>query len=98
MPTPSGRLKLAPMSYSRCGLPSLPCDALMSWEDQARCLHYDPELFFTPRGKAERRAEQVCSRCPVRLQCLDYALDTRVEFGVWGGTTGKERRTMLRRP
>ena len=69
----------------------------MLWEDQARCLKYDPELFFTPRGKAERRAKQVCAPCPVKAECLAYALQTRVEFGVWGGTTGKERRMLLRR-
>jgi WhiB family transcriptional regulator, redox-sensing transcriptional regulator len=70
----------------------------MSWEDQARCLQYDPELFFTPRGKAERRAKQVCANCPVTAECLAYALETRVEFGVWGGTTGNERRMLLRHP
>lgn len=70
----------------------------MSWEDQARCLRYDPDLFFTTRGEAERRAKQVCARCSVRAECLAYALRTRVEFGVWGGMTGTERRTLLRGP
>ena len=68
----------------------------MLWEDQARCLKYDPELFFTPRGKAERRAKQVCAPCPVKAECLAYALQTRVEFGVWGGTTARERAAIRR--
>jgi len=70
----------------------------MSWEDQARCLTYDPDLFFAPRARAERRAKEICADCPVQTPCLDYALSIGVEFGIWGGTTGKERRTLLRRP
>lgn len=66
------------------------------WQDQARCRQYDPELFFDPRGKAERRAKAVCSRCPVRVQCLFLALESHAEFGVWGGLSTKERRRLLR--
>lgn len=69
----------------------------MSWEDRARCTTYDPELFFAPRARAERRAKAVCAGCPVRDECLEFALDQRVEFGIWGGTTGRERVSLLRR-
>jgi WhiB family redox-sensing transcriptional regulator len=68
---------------------------LMSWEDHARCIRYDPDLFFAPRARAERRAKEICSDCPVQAECLDYALAIKVEFGIWGGTNGKERRVML---
>lgn len=70
---------------------------LMSWEEQARCATYDPDLFFAPRARAERRAKEICADCPVTSECLDYALSIKVEFGVWGGTNGKERRSMLLR-
>ena len=76
-------------------LPTMPF--LMSWENQARCLTYDPDIFFAPRARAERRAKEICADCPVQVQCLDYALAIRVEFGIWGGTNSKERRIMLRR-
>lgn len=35
--------------------------------------------------------------CPVRTECLAEALDNRIEFGVWGGMTERERRSLLRR-
>lgn len=69
----------------------------MFWQDQARCRQYNPELFFDPRGRAERRAKAVCVRCPVQMDCLLLALESRAEFGVWGGMSTKERRVLLRR-
>jgi len=68
----------------------------MSWEDDARCLQYDPEVFFATRARAERRAKSICHRCPVKSECLAHALASRVEFGVWGGMNWKERRAMLK--
>jgi WhiB family redox-sensing transcriptional regulator len=48
-------------------------------------------------GAAQHRAKSVCRGCPVRTECLADALDNRVEFGVWGGLTERERRSLLRR-
>jgi len=79
----------------------LPTDHRMPavfWQDQARCRQYDPELFFDPRGRAERKAKAVCVRCPVRMDCLLLALESRAEFGVWGGMSTKERRVLHRAP
>jgi WhiB family redox-sensing transcriptional regulator len=73
-----------------------------SWRELAACRSYDPELFF-PIGKAGlgraevQRAKAVCAGCPVRQACLDFALRTGQEFGVWGGYDEDERR-VLRRP
>lgn len=65
------------------------------WTTMGRCVGRDPdELFVT--GAAQRVAAKVCSGCPVRLQCLSDALDNRVEFGVWGGLTERQRRMLLR--
>jgi WhiB family redox-sensing transcriptional regulator len=68
----------------------------MSWEMGARCNDYDPEIFFDPRVRFERKAKSICGRCDVRTDCLAYALQTRIEFGIWGGMNGKERRALLR--
>jgi WhiB family redox-sensing transcriptional regulator len=70
----------------------------MSWEADARCNAYDPEIFFDPRVRFERKAKSICGRCDVRADCLAYALQTRIDFGVWGGLNGKERRALLRGP
>lgn len=55
-----------------------------------------PDALFTS-GAAQHRAKSVCRGCPVRTECLADALDNRVEFGVWGGLTERERRSLLRR-
>ncbi|HMC36454.1 MAG TPA: WhiB family transcriptional regulator [Actinomycetota bacterium] len=69
----------------------------MPWEDHARCLEHDPDIFFATRARAERRAKSICSRCPVKADCLAFALQSKVEFGIWGGLNGNERRALLRR-
>ena len=66
------------------------------WSARSACRDSDPdELFVT--GAAQNRAKQVCKGCVVRTECLSDALDNRVEFGVWGGMTERERRALLRR-
>ncbi|HUR13830.1 MAG TPA: WhiB family transcriptional regulator [Mycobacteriales bacterium] len=66
------------------------------WTAQALCNAGDPDLLFA-RGAAQNLAKLVCRRCPVRTACLADALDHRVEYGVWGGMTERERRALLRR-
>ena len=71
------------------------------WRRYAECLSTDPELFFPigetgPAALQIEEAKLVCYRCDVRARCLDYALDTRQEFGVWGAASGKDRRRILR--
>jgi len=44
----------------------------------------------------QKRARAVCAGCPVRLECLNEALSQRIEWGVWGGMTERERRRLLR--
>lgn len=55
-----------------------------------------PDTLFVS-GAAQHRAKSVCRGCPVRTECLADALDNKVEFGVWGGLTERERRALLRR-
>jgi WhiB family transcriptional regulator, redox-sensing transcriptional regulator len=66
------------------------------WRRRAACRDGDPDRLFV-RGAAQREAKLVCFGCPVRIQCLAEALDHRIEFGVWGGMTERERRALLRR-
>ena len=67
------------------------------WMGDAACKHVDPNLFFPERGASLRIARAMCAECPVRLQCLEYALDNNETCGVWGGASERERRTMRRR-
>lgn len=66
------------------------------WTAGAACRGSDPDALFV-QGAAQNRAKAVCFGCPVRAECLADALDNRVEFGVWGGLTERERRALLRR-
>jgi WhiB family transcriptional regulator, redox-sensing transcriptional regulator len=71
-------------------------NASSDWRHAARCRHDDPEALFVP-GARQRDVREICHRCPVRTECLAHALDNRVEFGVWGGMTERERRVLLKR-
>jgi WhiB family redox-sensing transcriptional regulator len=66
------------------------------WTLDAACSGASPDTLFVS-GAAQHRAKTVCRGCPVRTECLADALDNRVEFGVWGGLTERERRSLLRR-
>jgi WhiB family redox-sensing transcriptional regulator len=66
------------------------------WAAQSACNNGDPDDLFVT-GAAQNRAKAVCLGCPVRTECLADALDNRIEFGVWGGMTERERRALLRR-
>lgn len=66
------------------------------WTAQAACRASDPDSLFV-QGAAQNRAKVICQGCVVRTECLADALDNRVEFGVWGGMTERERRALLRR-
>lgn len=72
-------------------------DVAGSWEALAQCRGADAELFFAPGALQEHRAKAVCRSCPVLWECLAYALRNRVEHGVWGGLTERERRRILNR-
>lgn len=66
------------------------------WPSHAACRDADPDSLFV-QGAAQNRAKSVCCGCSVRTECLADALDNRIEFGVWGGMTERERRALLRR-
>ncbi|MFE3324971.1 WhiB family transcriptional regulator [Streptomyces sp. NPDC059176] len=66
------------------------------WGGRAACLATDPDELFV-RGAAQNSSKIVCTDCAVRTECLAHALDQRIEHGVWGGMTERQRRALLRR-
>ncbi|WP_307168296.1 WhiB family transcriptional regulator [Streptomyces sp. B3I7] len=67
-----------------------------SWGEKAACQLVDPDSLFV-EGSAQHHAKSICSTCPVTTECLTYALENRIEHGVWGGMTDRERRALRRR-
>ncbi|OBH02171.1 transcriptional regulator [Mycobacterium sp. E2699] len=66
------------------------------WVSKALCRKMDPDEMFV-RGAAQRRAAVLCRHCPVLQECGADALDNKVEFGIWGGMTERQRRALLKR-
>ncbi|WP_166987327.1 WhiB family transcriptional regulator [Canibacter zhoujuaniae] len=74
----------------------------MTWREKAACLTVDPEIFFPvgntgPALEQIERAKSVCASCKVTDQCLQYAMDSNQDHGVWGGLSEDERRALKRR-
>jgi WhiB family redox-sensing transcriptional regulator len=66
-----------------------------AWVSKALCRETDPDALFVP-GAAQRKAVVICRHCPVMQECAAEALDHKVEYGVWGGMTERERRRLLK--
>jgi len=77
-------------------------DQATGWQRQASCRGEDSVFFFAPayfekRGEKlgrEAIAKRICATCPVQAPCLEYALATNQDSGVWGGTSEEERRKL----
>lgn len=72
------------------------------WRSAAACSDSNNTSLFFPvgvTGAAEiqiRQAKAVCVECPVKAECLDFAITTNQEYGIWGGTSEEERRVLRR--
>ena len=71
------------------------------WRDQSACRDTDPDLFFPvgttgPAIEQIENAKAVCSDCEARQPCLEFALSTNQDSGIWGGTSEEERRKLRR--
>lgn len=72
------------------------------WQNKASCRGHSAAIFFAPthferkeaRAARERQAKAVCASCPVRKECLNYALRIREPHGIWGGLNETERRAI----
>jgi len=67
------------------------------WRESGACRTADTALFFPVSDDDAGPAKAICAVCPVREQCLVFALANREEQGVWGGLTETERRRVRRR-
>lgn len=73
------------------------------WMGEAVCASADPEAWFPPKGSSTREAKRICrggrgiSPCPVRSECLSYALRHDERFGVWGGLSDRERSALVKK-
>ena len=66
------------------------------WMAEGNCRFEPPATFFPSDGVGVEVAKKICATCPVRELCLDYALEHRIDHGVWGGTSERQRRRLLR--
>ncbi len=67
-----------------------------TWMADGKCRELPPETFFPSDGVGVEIARRICADCPVKLACLEYALYNRIEHGVWGGASERERRRIAR--
>lgn len=76
--------------------------ASAEWRREAACRDTDPDLFFPvgttgPAIEQIESAKAVCRSCPAQTLCLEYAIDTNQDSGIWGGTSEDERRQIRKR-
>ena len=69
----------------------------LTWRAKAACRDLDTEIFFPDSESEAAPALEVCASCPVRMECLEWAIATRQHDGIWGGTTETERKRIRRR-
>ncbi len=61
------------------------------WRAVGLCAGRDPDLWFAVGALEHKQAKRICRDCPVRFECLSYAMDHPVDHGIWGGMTERER-------
>ena len=93
--TTAPRVTSAPRRSAHRPVHAVVAEARTTWVSKARCRATDPDELFV-RGAAQRKAAVICRHCPVIRECGADALDNRVEFGVWGGMTERQRRALLK--
>ena len=72
-------------------------DTATAWMAEGNCRLYAPATFFPSEGVGVDKARKICQTCPVTEPCLEYALEQRIDHGVWGGCSERERRRILKR-
>jgi WhiB family redox-sensing transcriptional regulator len=70
-------------------------DQRPDWTLDALCAQVlDDEIFFPPKGGSTREAKSICAQCPVKAECLAFALENGERFGIFGGLSERERRRL----
>lgn len=93
------------MGRSIASLPLLQAALASGWQQHGSCRTQDAAVFFPPlqfepkteREAREAKAKAICAACPVRVECLEWALETEEPYGVWGGHSELERKHILAR-
>jgi WhiB family transcriptional regulator, redox-sensing transcriptional regulator len=67
-----------------------------TWMARGLCQYEPPSTFFPSDGVGVEHAKKICAECPVKEPCLEYALEQRIDHGVWGGTSERQRRRILK--
>ncbi len=68
-----------------------------AWMADGKCRELPPSMFFPSDGVGVEVARRICADCQVKEPCLEYALHNRIDHGVWGGCSERERRRIARR-
>lgn len=71
-------------------------DSESVWMADGNCRLHPPATFFPSDGVGVDKARKICRDCPVMSRCLEYALEERIDHGVWGGCSERERRRILK--
>ena len=66
------------------------------WMAEGLCADKHPSTFFPSDGVGVEKARKICNECPMQQPCLEYALRNRIDHGVWGGTSERQRRRILK--
>jgi len=69
----------------------------LEWMAEGKCREVPPSVFFPSDGVGVDAARKICADCPVKAPCLEYAVVHRIDHGVWGGASERERRRIARR-
>lgn len=90
-------MDIRPASPSASTTAPAPASEVTAWMAFGNCRNYAPSVFFPSDGVGVDRARKICKTCSVSEQCIEYALEHRIDHGVWGGTSERERRRILKR-
>ena len=92
LPTPHRRFHQAPSGRALSVLSAYDFTYVgQPWRREASCKDKDPDIFFPGQSESNHRAIAICSDCPVRIDCLEYAIETKESFGIWGGLLPQDR-------
>lgn len=64
------------------------------WIDRVACTPADEHIMFSELASKVAKAKAICASCPVAAQCLEFAINDNIEFGIFGGTTPAERKVL----
>jgi WhiB family transcriptional regulator, redox-sensing transcriptional regulator len=70
-------------------------DQFPNWRKYRACRDQDTQFFFPRNGQGRKKALAICATCPVRINCLNFAIQNLIYDGIWGGTTESKRKPLI---